>query len=170
MADGYIKEWHSRDLDALMLPREVVAVKEWLSSNATIHIMRDHPKHKIEILGGMFGIKQDTAERKKMALEKFEEMIKKFGEIWKKGNDQTALAAIVTKVAKSDSLVHDAYHCTSNLVKGSIPKPWPSKRDFVRNDKNKTLPNFVGNTGWDGIAFECPPECRPKDHQDWKIC
>ena len=32
MADPYVDEWHSRDLDAWMLQREVDAVKEWKST------------------------------------------------------------------------------------------------------------------------------------------
>ncbi len=32
MADPYVDEWHSRDLDAWMLPREVDAVNEWKST------------------------------------------------------------------------------------------------------------------------------------------
>ena len=30
--------------------------------------------------------------------------------------------------------------------------------------------NFVGNQGPDEITFDCPEECRPLDHQDWKQC
>ena len=31
-------------------------------------------------------------------------------------------------------------------------------------------PNFVGNTGDFAIAIECPEDCRPTDHKDWKLC
>ena len=41
----------SRDLDSRVSWREVFAVKEWLSTPATYHIMRDHPKHDIPMLG-----------------------------------------------------------------------------------------------------------------------
>lgn len=48
----------SRDLDSLILKREVVAVREWLKSGKKLHIMRDHPHHSFKILGGMFGLKK----------------------------------------------------------------------------------------------------------------
>jgi len=43
MADEYVAEWHSRDLDATILEREVAAVQEWKKTNYTFHIMRDNP-------------------------------------------------------------------------------------------------------------------------------
>jgi hypothetical protein len=40
-----------RDLDSNFSERETAAVKEWLSSNYTLHVMRDHPSHTTKILG-----------------------------------------------------------------------------------------------------------------------
>lgn len=40
-----------RDLDSTLNERETAAVKEWLGSNYTMHVMRDHPSHKDLILG-----------------------------------------------------------------------------------------------------------------------
>ena len=45
MVDPFVDEFHSRDLDAKMLQREVDAVLEWKNSNLTFHVMRDHPQH-----------------------------------------------------------------------------------------------------------------------------
>ena len=36
---------------------EQEAVEEWLNSNKKFHIMRDHPDHGTEILGGTWGCK-----------------------------------------------------------------------------------------------------------------
>ena len=60
MADPYIEEWHSRDLDATIIQREVDAVNDWKKSGKGFHIMRDHPGHGAQILGGMFGARQNT--------------------------------------------------------------------------------------------------------------
>ena len=38
-----------------VLQREKDAVNAWLVSNRTFHVMRDHPDHGTEILGGMWG-------------------------------------------------------------------------------------------------------------------
>jgi len=58
MADENVVEWHSRDLDSTIIDSEVEAVKEWRKTNYTFHIMRDHPSHNTNILGGMFGVLQ----------------------------------------------------------------------------------------------------------------
>ncbi len=57
MADPTVAEWHSRDLDSRVSPREWAAVSEWKESNTSFHIMRDHTHHYYVILGGMFGSK-----------------------------------------------------------------------------------------------------------------
>lgn len=40
-----------RDLDSTLNEREKAAVEEWLHSNYTMHLMRDHTGHKQWILG-----------------------------------------------------------------------------------------------------------------------
>ena len=49
--------YFTRDLDSRLNDREQAAVTEWLNSNKSFHIMRDHPWHGTEILGGMWGCK-----------------------------------------------------------------------------------------------------------------
>ena len=52
MVDPLVSEFHSRDLDSIVSPREVAAVKEWLiTENKTFHIMRDHKQHGSAIPG-----------------------------------------------------------------------------------------------------------------------
>jgi protein O-GlcNAc transferase len=48
-----------RDTDSRLSYREKYAVDEWLNSNKTFHIMRDHPYHKFEMLAGMWGYKKN---------------------------------------------------------------------------------------------------------------
>ena len=55
MADSFVREWHSRDLDSKLNLRERSAVDEWLATNHTYHVMRDNKHHGTAILGGMFG-------------------------------------------------------------------------------------------------------------------
>ena len=54
----------SRDLDSRFTAREAAAVREWLASNKTLHAMRDHPYHGVPIMGGGWGSKLDTPERR----------------------------------------------------------------------------------------------------------
>jgi hypothetical protein len=46
-----------RDCDSRLSGRELLAVNQWLESDKAFHIMRDHPYHSTEILGGMWGVK-----------------------------------------------------------------------------------------------------------------
>jgi glycosyltransferase involved in cell wall biosynthesis len=44
-----------RDTDSRLNERDAESVKEWLRSNKNFHIIRDHPEHSIQILGGAHG-------------------------------------------------------------------------------------------------------------------
>jgi len=49
----------SRDVDTIILEREVVATNEWLKSGMLFHIMRDHPHHRRwHVFAGMFGTRK----------------------------------------------------------------------------------------------------------------
>jgi hypothetical protein len=52
MLDPNVDVFISRDVDSLIWPREVDAVEEWLRSNYTFHVMRDHMNHGSVILAG----------------------------------------------------------------------------------------------------------------------
>lgn len=54
--DENVERFICRDTDSRISPREVLAVREWITSGKTLHIMRDHPRHYPKILGGMFGL------------------------------------------------------------------------------------------------------------------
>ena len=57
MLDPNTDVFISRDVDSIIWPREVDAVNEWLKSNYTFHVMRDHTLHGSIILAGkeLFG-------------------------------------------------------------------------------------------------------------------
>jgi hypothetical protein len=59
--DKDVSVWISRDLDSVVNYREAAAVKEWLTSDHTMHIMSDHPHHRWSVACGMFGIKNDKS-------------------------------------------------------------------------------------------------------------
>ena len=53
-----VEYFMSRDTDTRFLLREVLAVEEWINSGKTLHIIRDHPRHRFnQILGGLYGVK-----------------------------------------------------------------------------------------------------------------
>ena len=109
-----------RDCDSRLNNREKEAVNEWLNSDKGFHIMRDHPYHTTEILGGMWGSKKGVTPNIKQQIETY---IK--GDFWQV--DQNFLKDIIYPIVKNNSLVHDEFF---------DKKPFPSIR------KNK---EFVGD-------------------------
>lgn len=60
-----------RDTDSRLNLREKYAVEEWIVSNKTFHIMRDHPYHGYHILGGMWGYRFNPKYNIKKMLDNF---------------------------------------------------------------------------------------------------
>jgi len=52
MLDPRVDVFISRDVDSLIFKREADAVQQWLQSNYTFHLMRDHAAHRSIILAG----------------------------------------------------------------------------------------------------------------------
>jgi hypothetical protein len=93
----------SRDTDTRILLREKLAVDEWLKSDKLLHIMRDNPYHYYNILGGMFGIKQNNLINWKCLMDN----------TIQNGNrdyDQTFLCNNIYLTYLHTSLIHASYH------------------------------------------------------------
>lgn len=108
-----------RDCDSRLSQREVDAVNDWIISGKSLHVMRDHPAHRIPfgndtigILAGMWGIKGNIIP--------LTNMIEKFcsGKEFKYGLDQTFLKSIY-QIFKEDMVEHDDFYSG---------KPFPSDR------------------------------------------
>ena len=91
-----------RDCDSRLNQREKDAVDEWLISDKGFHIMRDHPAHGTEILGGMWGSKKNNVNNMK---ELIDDYIK--GNFWQV--DQNFLREKIYPSVKNNSMVHDEY-------------------------------------------------------------
>ena len=112
----------SRDTDSRLGTREKAAVDEWLASDKDFHIMRDHPYHKTEILGGMWGVRNGL-------LNGIKDMIANYntGSYDNKYQvDQNFLREIVYPLVKDDSIVHDEY-----FERKPFPTPRKNLQDFV---------------------------------------
>jgi hypothetical protein len=101
-----------RDCDSRVNIREKEAVDEWLNSDKGFHIMRDHPYHTTEILGGMWGSKKGVTPNIKQQIETYVK-----GDFWQV--DQNFLRDMIYPIVKNNSLVHDEFF---------DKKPFPSKR------------------------------------------
>lgn len=114
-----------RDTDSRLNNREKAAVDEWLGSDKDFHIMRDHPFHRIEILGGTWGCRNGI-------LKGISDWISNYN----KGDfdnryqvDQNFLKEIVYPKVFDKAIVHDEFFQHS---------PFPI------NAPKRTSINFVG--------------------------
>lgn len=101
-----------RDTDSRLSLREKYAVDDWINSDKTVHIMRDHPYHGFPILGGMWGFKNNHKYDLKNMLDNFN----KTNEY---GTDYVFLSNILFPKIFNDCLVHDEFF---------DKKPFPKSR------------------------------------------
>jgi hypothetical protein len=95
----------SRDTDSRLCHREKAAVDAWLESDKDFHIMRDHPYHKTEILGGMWGVRNGlllglTDQMKMYDTGDFDDQYQV---------DQNFLREVVYPLVKDKAMVHDPF-------------------------------------------------------------
>lgn len=102
----------SRDTDSRLNKREKAAVDEWLASDKDFHIMRDHPQHATEILGGMWGVRNQILLGMVTAIKQYTK-----GDFWQV--DQNFLKEKVYPIIVNKALVHDEFF---------DKKPFPTKR------------------------------------------
>lgn len=91
-----------RDTDSRLNLREKAAVEQWLNSDKTFHIMRDHPYHGFPILGGMWGYKHSDKYDFKKLLASFEQANEY-------GTDYNFFAKVLYPIIGDDKLVHDEF-------------------------------------------------------------
>ncbi|XP_059352878.1 uncharacterized protein LOC130688600 [Daphnia carinata] len=150
----------SRDVDSMIWQREVDAVEQWLRSNYTFHLMRDHQSHTVTMLAGMWGAKMF---QRRDLIEGLMRAIIRTGQDQIKNTDQVLLNATVWPTAQYDVMAHDSYHCqNSNFMAKTLPLrvfPFPSQRESGY---------FVGGVGQEKIPGKCPEACRLPEHKDWE--
>jgi hypothetical protein len=99
-----------RDCDSRLSLREKLAVDEWVASDKVLHVMRDHPMHRIPlgtgemgILAGMWGLKTGSVEMTKRLKEYFD---LNTNPAW--GSDQTFTLGIY-KEYQNSIFTHDEF-------------------------------------------------------------
>lgn len=97
-----------RDTDSRLNFREKAAVDQWLNSDKTFHIMRDHPYHNFPILGGMWGFKNNGKYN-------LSELLNSFIPDNKYGTDYEFLKDIIFPLTMNDKIVHDPFYDKINF-------------------------------------------------------
>lgn len=110
----------SRDCDSRLSLREKLAVDEWLNSDKHFHIMRDHPCHGIEILGGMWGVKAPLLKNMNSLVDNYNK--KNFYQ-----DDQIFLKTVIYPLINNDCFIHDEFFNFN-----SDRKNFPNVRDGLQ--------------------------------------
>jgi hypothetical protein len=97
-----------RDTDSRFSRRESVAVQEWIASGKSMHIIRDHLRHNIAILGGLWGINGGLVKNIRQKINQWRRH-----SIWsldrkhtRYGADQIFLKEVLYQKFKEDALIH----------------------------------------------------------------
>ena len=123
--DPSVEIMMSRDTDTRFLQRERMAVDEWLNSNFTFHIMRDHPDHRFAILGGMFGTKKISEISSWITLmENFDQCGSS------RDYDQDFLELNIYHYIKNRVMIHATF-CRAESICRDFPIPYDDDYRFV---------------------------------------
>lgn len=118
IAESGVEVMLSRDTDSRISTRESAAVEQWLKSEKLFHVMRDHPAHAIEILGGMWGAKKPILGDMKYLISSYTK-----GDFWQV--DQNFLKEVIWPRVAYNTMTHDEFFA-------KIPFPVQRKvGDFV---------------------------------------
>jgi hypothetical protein len=99
----------SRDTDCRLTDRENIAIHQWINeSTKTLHIMRDHPYHGTQILGGMWGLRNKSLLNLRLWVVDWVIQFLKSGRNLEKGPDQYFLRSVY-QVLKEDAYVNDEF-------------------------------------------------------------
>lgn len=115
----------SRDTDSRLGERERAAIDDWLNGDKDFHIIRDHPYHATEILGGMWGARNGI-------LKGIKDMIHDHnnGSYDNKYQvDQNFLRDVIYPIVKDNAEVHDEFF---------------EKKPFPKHAPKRTNEYFVG--------------------------
>lgn len=124
----------SRDADSRITTRDIWCISEFIKSNKSLHIIRDHFYHKKRIMGGMNIIKKTA-----IINQTFANMFNN----WKVsrnitttndyGLDEEFLECIIYPILKSDALIHtnSVGYADENTTPITIPQE--SEADFIGN-------------------------------------
>ena len=149
MSEEGVEAVISRDTDSRLHTREASAVDEWLNSDKSFHIMKDHPWHySYPILAGMFGCKSGV-------IDNIEEKIEKFTKIDTYHSDKDFLKDIIYPIVSENCMVHDDFR----------GQPFPESRTDLQfvgqvfDERDCTVPEHLlamQQYIWDNVSIPSP--------------
>ena len=127
----------ARDADSRINARDLWVMNEFMKSNKSFHIVRDHVCHVAKIMAGLCGRRRSVQPA--IMFEKW-----KVGELFYYGTDEVFLENVVYPQVAQDAL----FHCSANCYPGEDVQPMPpleNSTDFLGNvvDYKNNTPYFV---------------------------
>ena len=129
-----------RDLDSRITKREQISVNEWIDSGKILHIMRDHPHHHYDILGGMWGMRKQKNFNMYDSIKNWNNtkgynIDKDWYEKWW---DMNFLSEVIYKKFSENSFINSSFHMIESWA-----KPFTEEREnnhfvgeiFLENDE-----------------------------------
>ena len=160
VGDSSIEAVIIRDTDSRPTYREAAAVEQWLASGKTLHLMRDHPEHRVAIMGGMWGCRGG-------AVPDMQALIERWGVWARKGQDQVFLREVVYPRFERDLLVHSELYSFGDEL--CLPFPVPRSRGeyvgaVIHPDRDTLTEEQIEQNErlFQGLVFEKCPRARPR--------
>lgn len=154
--DASVSHTLCRDLDSLPTPRDAMAAKQFVDSNAALHSMCDNPQHGAPIMGGLCGFKNSLFSNL-TGLHTFDDLVA--GEpLETHGDDQLLLLKKVWPVLQN----HLCEHCLSGRTPSAdAMKSYttiegvdlPGVPDTVLSGGDSLIP-YMGVAGFDPAKAE----------------
>lgn len=94
----------SRDCDSRLIDRDVWCINEFIKSDKIFNIIRDHPYHIKEIMGGTFAAKQSEI------FLNFKDLLNDFKQVGEREYDQVFLKNKLYPIIKNNCLIHSNWH------------------------------------------------------------
>jgi hypothetical protein len=101
----------SRDTDCRPSDREDTAIDQWIKSGKSLHIIRDHPFHTTEILGGLWGVYKNNIKNIRFMIMNW--CMKYIKNRKLSGPDQYFLKEVYN-LFHNDKFVNDQFHKYEN--------------------------------------------------------
>ena len=118
-----------RDTDSRLSYRERVAVDEWIKSEKSLHIMRDHERHQQLIMAGMWGLKGNLPNIKQMIKDFNKEREAAGFSANRYGEDQNFLSSKIYPPLLNNCIVHDGSGHPVEWNERNIRRNFPSERE-----------------------------------------
>lgn len=157
--DPTVERYLIRDADSRLNLRENSAVQEWIESGYSAHIMRDHPNHRMAMMGGTWGGVRGCIKGLAERINSTDR--------GKYGVDQYFLREFVWPQIKFDHIAHDSYFCKEKQFPNA--HPFPTQRQGFEHVGQVYIDNKPRESDMTKYfpGKPNPPECRKQQEWTW---